>query len=194
MTALNTKERYGIIAQVLHWTVALLFLGAYCAVYYRHWFTVEKTPENVIAAKLHVSFGIAIAVFVLFRVIYRLWDKQPDPPAGPRWREVAAKISHYGLYFFMIVMPLTGYLGTSGRIQWFYLFDIPTFKSTAMYKTVVEGWMELTWKAFEAPLDAFHQFSGKSLVWMLIAVHVCAALYHHYHLKDTVLTRMLPGK
>ncbi|MEQ8195539.1 MAG: cytochrome b [Rhodospirillales bacterium] len=194
MAARNTKERYGAIAQALHWIVALLFLGAYCAVYYRHWFTVKKTPENIIAAQLHFSFGITIAVFVLLRVLYRLWDMQPDPPAGPLWQRICAKVSHYGLYFFMIAMPLTGYLGTGANTKWFYLFEVPSFKSTAAFKTVVEGWMGLTWKAFEAPLDAFHHFCGESLVWMLIAIHVCAALYHHYHLKDTVLTRMMPGK
>ena len=194
MAALNTKERYGVIAQALHWTVALLFLGAYCAVYYRHWFTLKKTPENIIAVQLHFSFGITIAVFVLLRVLYRLWDDQPDPAPGPRWRQLCARISHYGLYFFMILMPLTGYLGTGTTIKWFYLFEITGFNKTAVFETVVQGWMGLTWKAFEAPLDEIHRFSGKWIVWVLIAIHVGAALYHHYHLKDTVLTRMLPGK
>ena len=37
----NTPETYGAIAKILHWSIAVLFLTSYCAVYYRHWFTTE---------------------------------------------------------------------------------------------------------------------------------------------------------
>ena len=42
----NSMLSYGIVARFLHWTVATLFLSAYCAVYYRHWLTEAKTMEN----------------------------------------------------------------------------------------------------------------------------------------------------
>ena len=43
---------------------ALLFLASYVSVYYRHWFTEDKTPENWTALQLHLSIGITIAVVV----------------------------------------------------------------------------------------------------------------------------------
>ena len=47
MTLKNTKSNYGFIAKWIHWAIAILFLCSYCAVYFRHWFTEEKTPENI---------------------------------------------------------------------------------------------------------------------------------------------------
>jgi cytochrome b561 len=42
----NTANHYGSLAKYLHWGTAVLFLASYISVYYRHWFTEEKTPEN----------------------------------------------------------------------------------------------------------------------------------------------------
>jgi hypothetical protein len=42
----NTRENYGSIARWLHWATALLFVAAYVAIYYRHWFTTARTPAN----------------------------------------------------------------------------------------------------------------------------------------------------
>ena len=38
----NSSERYGSVAQALHWSIAVLFLVCYVAVYYRHWFTLPR--------------------------------------------------------------------------------------------------------------------------------------------------------
>ncbi len=46
MTIKNTKQNYSSIAKYLHWMIVFLFLMSYCTVYFRHWFTEEKTPEN----------------------------------------------------------------------------------------------------------------------------------------------------
>ncbi len=63
----NTQYSYGSIAKWLHWSIALLFLMSYCTVYFRQWFTEEKTPENWIALQLHLSVGVTVAVLVLLR-------------------------------------------------------------------------------------------------------------------------------
>ena len=55
MSLKNTAQAYGSIAKWFHWTTAGLFLASYMAVYYRHWFTEEKTPENWTALQLHLS-------------------------------------------------------------------------------------------------------------------------------------------
>ena len=63
MSIKNTARNYGSFAKWLHWITALLFLLAYTAVYYRHWFTVKDTPENWTALQLHLSIGINHSVF-----------------------------------------------------------------------------------------------------------------------------------
>ncbi|MGB5297424.1 MAG: cytochrome b [Thiogranum sp.] len=193
MTLRNTMMDYGSVAKLLHWFTALLFLAAYCAVYYRHWFTVEKTPPNIAALQLHLSFGISIAVFVLLRVVWRLSNSVPSEPAGTPLEHFAAKAGHLLLYFFMITMPITGYIGTGIATQYFYMFDIPKFEDTVLFQWMVVDTFGMTFKEFENPVDFFHKdIGGALLVWLLILVHICAAFFHHFHKKDEVLIRMLP--
>lgn len=187
----NTKESYGRIARWLHWGTALLFLLAYCAVYYRHWFTEKKTAENLIALDLHLSAGISIGVIVILRIIWRNMNVQPTLEAGPRWQHVSAHVAHYALYAIMILMPLSGYLGTGRATDFFFLFQIPKFEETWLFDVFVWEYLDLTFKEFEEPIDFFHkEIMGAWLVWMLIVGHASAAFYHHFRLKDRTLIKM----
>ena len=187
----NTKEAYGLIAILLHWIIAVGFLGAYIAVYYRHWFTEDKTPENWTALQLHLSFGVTIGTFVLLRVIWRAMNPAPVELGKTELERLAARVVHWTLYAVMMVMPFTGYLGTGAATEWFFLFEIPKFQDTALYSAVVTDWLRLTWEEFEAPIDLVHKTSGAWFVWVLITVHIVAALYHHFARRDEVLRRML---
>lgn len=194
MTLKNNKNNYGSIAKWIHWTIALLFLCSYCAVYYRHWFTEEKTPENWLALQLHLSFGITIAVIVVLRIIWRNLNQSPDQESGSKFAHLAAHIGHYALYAVMILMPFTGYIGTGVNTEYFYLFDIPKFEATSLYQTLVTNWMGLSFEEFEEPIDFFHkEIMGKWVVWMLILGHATAAMYHHFVKKDRTLIKMTRG-
>ena len=191
----NTAQNYGRIARWLHWGTAFLFLLAYCAVYYRHWFTEKKTPENLIALDLHLSAGISVGVIVILRIIWRSINTQPTLEAGPRWQHVSAHLLHYALYAIMILMPLTGYLGTGKTTDFFFLFQIPKFEDTRLFDAFVWGYLGLTFEEFEKPLDFFHKkIMGEWLVWILIVGHAGAALYHHFVLKDRTLIKMSKGQ
>lgn len=190
----NTPERYGIIAIALHWIIAVGFLGAYMAVYYRQWFTEDKTPENWTALQLHLSIGITLAVFIILRIIWKLMNTTPKDVPGTKFEHIGAHAMHWVLYAIMIYMPITGYLGTGAPTEFFSLFEIPKFADTALFHTVVEGWWGMTFKEFEVPMDFIHKNSGAFLIWILVAIHAGAALYHHYVRKDFVLKRMLPTK
>ncbi len=177
-----------------HWSVAILFLLAYVSVYYRQWFTQPSTDINMTALYLHLSIGITIAVFVLLRILYKFIDKTPKDPPGSKFEHMAAKGAHILLYAVMIIMPLTGYFGTGLDTDFFFLFEIPRFQDTAIYNTIIVDLLGLTWEQFEPPIDFIHKQGGATIVWMLITVHIAAALYHHFIRKDNVLRRMLPLK
>ena len=195
MNNFNTAQNYGRIAKWLHWGTALLFLMSYCAVYYRHWFTEKETPENMIALQLHLSAGISIAVIVILRIIWRNMNVQPAFEAAPCWQHFMAQSVHYALYAIMIVMPLTGYIGTGIATEYFYLFQIPKFEETWLFDVFVWGYLGLTFEEFEEPVDFFHkEIMGAWLVWMLIAGHAAAALYHHFIHKDRTLIKMTSGQ
>ncbi len=191
----NTPENYGLIAKTLHWTVALLFLGAYVSVYYRQWFTEAKTPENWTALQLHLSFGVSIGVVVLLRVLWRLMNRPPNDEPGSRLEHLAAHMGHLALYGVMIVMPITGYIGTGVATEFFFWFDIPKFQDTALYVVLVENGLGLTFEAFEKPIDFIHKnIMGAWVVWLLIAGHIAAALFHHFVKKDRTLEKMTVSK
>lgn len=191
----NTADNYGTIAKWLHWSTALLFLGAYASVYFRHWFTEEKTPENWTALQLHLSFGVTIAVVVTLRIIWRIFNRPPELEPGTKLEHVAAHAGHYALYAIMIVMPITGYIGTGVDTEFFFMFDIPKFESTPLFVTLVSDGLGISFKEFEKPIDFIHkEVLGAWLVWMLILGHVLAALYHHFVKKDRTLHKMTDSK
>ena len=187
----NTRVSYGSIAKFFHWSIALLFLLSYITVYFRHWFTEEKTPENWLALQLHLSVGITVAALVVLRILWRLMNQVPDAEPGPKWAHTLAHLGHYALYAAMIVMPLSGYLGTGVNTEYFMMFDINKFESTAVYSSLVADGLGLTFEEFEQPIDMFHkEIMGEYLLLFLILGHIAAALYHHFILKDRTLKKM----
>ena len=191
----KTVENYSTIAKCLHWGTAILFLASYVSVYYRHWFTEENTPENWIAIQLHFSIGITIAVVVALRIIYRITKPMPDVEAHTKLQYLAAHIGHYLLYAIMIIMPITGYLGTGANTEYFFIFDIPKFADTQLFTFLVNDGLGITFKEFEKPIDFIHKkILGEWLVWILILGHATAALYHHFVKKDSTLLKMTINK
>ena len=191
MSLKNTAEDYGSIAKWLHWSTAVLFLGSYISVYYRHWFTEKDTPENWIALQLHLSVGVSIAVIVALRIIWRMRNRGPDPEPGTKYEHMAAHVGHLALYAVMIIMPVTGYIGTGVNTEYFFLFDIPKFEDTQLFTTIVSDGLGVTFKEFEKPVDFIHKdIMGAWVVWLLILGHVSAALYHQFVKKDRTLYKM----
>ena len=192
MTLRNTAENYGTIAKWLHWMTALLFLGAYVSVYYRHWFTEAKTPENWTALQLHLSIGVTIGVVVALRLLWKMANRSPDPEPGSRLDHLAAKAGHLALYAVMVIMPVTGYLGTGVNTEYFFLFDITSFKETEYF--IFNYSDTMTFKEFEKPIDFIHKdIMGAWVVWLLIVGHIAAALYHQFVKKDRTIEKMTRG-
>ena len=195
MSLKNTAEDYGSIAKWLHWSTAVLFLGSYISVYYRQWFTEKETPENWIALQLHLSIGVTIAVIVGLRIIWRLSNRVPDLEPGTKLEHLAAHVGHLALYAIMVIMPVTGYIGTGVNTEYFFLFDIPKFEDTQLFTTLVSDGLGMTFKEFEKPVDFIHKdIMGAWVVWLLILGHVSAALYHQFVKKDRTLYKMTISK
>lgn len=194
MSLKNTSLSYGSVAKWLHWIVAVLFLVAYVSVYYGHYFTELRSPERRLVMAFHTMFGISAGLLFLPRLIWKFFNVQPALDPGPQWQHRASHLAHWVLYFFIVALPLTGWLGYGGRsINFFWLFEIPTFKETQLFQWLVIERMGMTFDTFEAPIDFFHKkIAGAWLAWMLIVVHIVAALYHHIRLRDNTLRKMLP--
>lgn len=187
----NTNSSFGSVTKALHWSIASCFLVAYCSAYYGLWFTIDETYENWVVTQLHQATGTVAAALIAVRVAWRFANILPNPPPGPWFEHLAARVVHAALYVVMIVMPLTGYLGTRRDTEY---LGITRFDHTSTWAWI-ERRLGMTWEGFEAPLDYLHRdIGGALLVWMLIAVHVAGALYHHFWRRDDTLSRMLPAR
>jgi cytochrome b561 len=165
---------------------------SYISVYFRHWFTEPKTTENWTALQLHLSIGITIFVIVVLRLTWKAINKSPLPEPGTKFMHFTAMIGHVFLYLLLIIMPITGYIGTGANTEYFFLFDIPKFEDTALYHYIVSDKIGMTFKEFEKPIDYLHKnILGSWLLWILITGHAAAALYHTYIRKDRILYKML---
>ncbi len=191
----NTTRDYGTIAKWLHWLTAALFLAAYISVYYRHWFTQEQTSENWTALQIHLSVGVSLGVLVVLRILWRVLNVNPDLEPGSKFQHKIAHAGHVALYLIMILMPITGYIGTSVNTEFYFMFDITKFDDTWLYKFLIEDGLGITFKTFEKPIDFIHKnVLGAWLAWLLILGHALAALYHHKVVRDRTLLKMTSSK
>jgi len=142
---------------------------------------VPKDPPGVRAwwFNLHKSIGITLAALVVLRLLWRLGHPGPSLPGTlPRMQRIAAAGTHWALYACMLVMPLSGYLGSS-----FSGYPIKYFGSALPHW----GW---EWPAAKAFLSGVH-LAAAWLLAALIALHVVAALWHALR-RDGLSSRMWP--
>ena len=180
LTMSNTANRYGLVAQFLHWAVVVGIVLQYVWIW-----RIENTDSiraefNLITT--HKSIGMTVLGLVLIRLAWRAMVKPPAPPPGMRkWEINAANLTHILLYLMILLMPLTGWMYTSAAgfgAEFWGLLDIPDFVPTG--------------ERLEQFMQRAHALLGIALP-VIVAVHVFAALRHHFILKDDVLKRMFPG-
>lgn len=204
MLLINTRARFGAIAKMFHWTMAIAFVAAYPIVYYVIWFIDPETsvkpalfgikPDGGLVVPLlniHWILGVLVGVLVVPRWLWRVWNPEPDPVPGLQIEHLMARFAHWCLYLLMVVMPLTGYLNTYDPTN-FGIFVIPAFRDTSLFHWV-SGEFGLSWKEVETPMYAIHRFVGHWIAWLVVVLHVAAALFHHMVRRDDTLIRMLPG-
>jgi len=177
-----TPSTYSPLQKFLHWTIFLFIIGLWGLAHLRG-FLPKDDPGRGTIMGLHISFGLLLLALVATRVVWRLVRGAPDLPAGTHPLEaLLAKGAHLALYALMIIVPLLGvyvvWLHGSGA-SFFGLFTIPSPVAAD--------------KALHDTVGGVHEFLA-NVILALLAIHVVAALWHHFVKKDNVLTRMLPGR
>ena len=190
----NTELSYGSVAKWLHWLTALLILVAYILVLYLEYVLHGEGPMRSPIIRLHKAIGASILVFIVLRIWWRAINPNPKlPESMPKWQVTASHVSHFSLYALLVAMPISGYLGNGSGVS-FGIFAIPGFAKTAIGAWTLDL-LGLTFEQWEVPFDYFHyKIVGPFVLWVIIAAHAGAAIYHHYVEKDDVLKRMLPEK
>ena len=166
-------------AKLLHWLTALAVI---CAVPLAiAMLNVAPGPVQNKLFDLHRSVGAVILTLTAIRLLWRLFVPAPAlVPGLPQWQQHAARFTHYALYVLLFAVPLMGWAGTSAfgaTIRVFDLFALPS---------ILAKDRELA----EVLLDA-HVALAVTLC-VLVALHIAAALHHHFIREDATLRRMLP--
>ena len=132
---------------------------------------------------LHKTIGVLVLLFVPLRGIWTFSQPRPELPRGMTTpHRIAARISVVSLYLAMLCVPLMGlFLSLFARAE-FKLFGVFDLESPfARNKPLMETFRTL------------HQVTAYCLL-ALVCIHVCAALIHHFILRDDVLARMTSGR
>lgn len=170
---------YSNVSIILHWIIALLVLGQIGLVMAHD---ATDGPSSMAFMGLHKSGGLLILVLTLVRIAWRFKEPWKAMPVDtPHWQRVIARVTHIGFYVLLIGMPLGGWLASSaaGRDIAFYgLFNwplLPVGGGRDAAKFFMEG----------------HELAAKFL-YVLLFLHVAAALKHQFLDRDNELRKMLP--
>jgi cytochrome b561 len=187
----NTETSYGSVTKFLHWLMAAWILTAYVVIIYLTW---GHTEGPIAGLNYHKVVGFTILLPFFFRVVWRLSNPEPRLPDGmPTWQVRTSRLTHFLLYFFMIAMPVSGYLGNFGGVD-YGIFQVPPFARTGIASWIFDTF-EITGQQWDVFFDTFHyRIVGPYVFPTLVSVHASAAIYHHIVQKDNVLRRMLPDK
>lgn len=173
----NTIERYGAVARLLHWTIAILIISVLCIGLVMDDVT---GPGKFILFRWHKSFGITVLALAVIRILWRFTNIHPAKLAAhAAWEKFLASVTHFLLYFAMLAMPLSGWLMSSAKsvkVNVYGLFTLPDLIEPN--------------KPLGRLLNEFHVYLGWTLIG-LIALHALGAIKHHFVDRDETLRRML---
>lgn len=175
----NTAEAYGSVAKFLHWSIVLLLIPQYFLAEAAH-----ELPDNSLEqASLygwHKSLGLLVLLLALARIGWKIINRpHPGPLGDVVWQRKAAAAGHGLLYLLILLQPISGWV----------------MSSAGGYPVAMFG---IEFPALMGKNDGLHEALEEVhevLFYVLLAVavvHIAAALYHHFVLKDGVLRRMLP--
>lgn len=184
----TASARYTSVAIGLHWLIAFLILAQIAGGLYMH--NLPNGPDKFELYQLHKSFGITILSLSILRLAWRLTHPTPGLPEGMKnWERTAARVTHFGFYALMIGVPLGG---------WALVSASPLADSVPTLLFGVIPWPHMPFfggvedrKALAEIIAEMHEY-GAFTILGLFALHVAAALKHHFVNKDGVLGRMIP--
>lgn len=175
---MTDEDRYGTVARLLHWTVAVLVLAIIPL-----GIALEHLPQGNIqdrAYDTHRSLGVVILVLMIVRLAWRRINGAPEPAHDiAPWQRMLASGTHHALYLLLIVNPVVGWFATSAYgapLMFVGIGELPALMAkNEPVATILFG---------------VHKAMGLLTAALLIA-HIGAALFHRFVLKDSVMARMI---
>lgn len=168
--------RYGALAVILHWLLALLIAGLIGLGWYM--MTIEDEPGADWYFNLHRSVGLLVLALVVVRMAWRAKHRPAELPASlPPWQVKLASVTQWLLYTCMAVMPLTGFTGASLSKSGVAFFGLALPRWAAPNHDLAEQFFTI------------HSATAWVLVG-LVALHAAGGLKHLFINRDRVFQRM----
>ena len=170
---------YGTVSRLFHWVTVLLVLVMIPA----GLIMIQDIPRPVQDRLfiLHKGLGPVVLLVVLLRLFWRVRNPPPPLPADvPAMQARAAAMVHAGLYVFLIVQAVSGYVRvTTGG------FPIESLLAIGVPPLLPKS------EAVAHVAETVHAVSA-AILMLLIAMHVGAAAYHGLVRRDGIVSRMWP--
>jgi cytochrome b561 len=161
-----------------HWGTVLAIVISVIAIYFRD--LLEDKVLRQFLLDLHRQLGLLVLIVVPLRLAARWWlgftDHAGHMPAALRW---SAKACHVLLYAALVITPILGWGATNAHrtaLTFFGMLPLPNL--VAADPDVADA------------LDDYHTWGFYTLA-AIVTLHVLAALWHHYVLRDGVLIAMV---
>ena len=170
--------KYDRMLVLLHWVLAM---GLFYQLGLGLWMEdIPKDPPGFRAEwfNLHKSIGICLGFLILWRLGWRVTHSVPAPPIGnTEFQNKMSQWVHRFLYVSMVVLPLSGFMGSSFSAYPVKFFGLPLPK---LWESSPEG-KEL--------FSTIHEVTA-FLMMIVIILHISAAVWHQWVKRDGLLSRM----
>lgn len=165
---------------VMHWLTVLLLCIGVTLILIRD--EVDGRAMRMWLLEGHRHFGLFILLLFFARLALRLRLGKLPTEGNSSWLiRAAAASTHAALYAVLLAQPLLGWALSNAEGKPVHLFG-------ATLPSLVGADEDLA-----DQLTAWHL----DIAWLLlglVSLHVSAALWHHFVLRDGVLRRMLPKR
>lgn len=169
-------SRYSWPQSALHWLAGGLLVAVFLLAWSHDWVDARATRRALLL--WHTWLGLSVLGVALLRVLLRLWLPAPAPMAAPVAQRWLASALHTGLYLVMLSLPVLGLLLLNAK---------------GHELALPGGWTLPAWipanEDLEERLADLHE-AGAWLLLGAVGLHVAAALWHHWVLKDNALARI----
>lgn len=175
----SAQRGHPALTIAIHWITALAIAVAVAVMFVRD--ATEDRAWRQFLMEAHRQLGLIVLIGAALRIAVRLFRGLADHAAGmsPILQRFALA-AHFLMYGVLITLPLLGWAIVSAHgVKLTFLGTIPLPQLLSSDSELADT------------LSDYHIWLAWGLL-VLVAMHVAAALWHHFVRRDAVLLAMLP--
>ena len=175
MSILNNKTKYGLLSKLFHWLTAAGLIVQIPLGFYLVDLDFDQTRVDI--ENYHILFGLIIFYAILIRLIFKVLTPIPDFKGSAfLGQKFIARLNHLLLYLTLLTVTISGILKKLFNGESLVVF----FKKINLTYNY-----ELSEQFYSIHILANYAMIG------LITLHILAALFHKFFLRENILKRIL---